>query len=212
MGARRGGIRERREAIGRRRELSGERRELSQGPPGVEPGPPGVEPRAPGVERDRVDACQRSPKASPSFTHIRSAHRSGRGSPGRSADRLRPQQQTRTTRASGRLGPLTPPRRPAPLPFAQKHRAGSADGVCSAGKCALPPHSDGVKNDNETGIDCGCDNCNLCPDDFECETGNNCQSLVCWAGKCLAPKCDDGRKNGDETGIDCGGSCNAACP
>ena len=85
-------------------------------------------------------------------------------------------------------------------------------GVCAGGKCALPTHSDGVKNDNETGIDCGCASCAPCQDGFECETGDNCQSLVCWAGKCQAPKCDDGRKNGDETGIDCGGACNNACP
>jgi len=87
-----------------------------------------------------------------------------------------------------------------------------ADGICSGGKCALPTHSDGIKNDNETGVDCGCDNCALCPDGFECETWENCQSLVCWAGKCQEPKCNDGRQNGDETGVDCGASCSNACP
>jgi hypothetical protein len=87
-----------------------------------------------------------------------------------------------------------------------------ADGVCSAGMCALPTHSDGIKNDNETGVDCGCINCAPCPDGFECEKGENCQSLVCWGGKCQAPKCNDGRQNGDETGIDCGASCNNSCP
>ena len=41
---------------------------------------------------------------------------------------------------------------------------------------------DGIKNGDETGIDCG--------------------------GSCVAcPTCDDGIQNGDETGIDCGGSC-----
>ena len=41
---------------------------------------------------------------------------------------------------------------------------------------------DGIKNGDETSVDCG----GSCP---EC------------------PTCDDGIKNGDETGIDCGGSC-----
>jgi len=87
-----------------------------------------------------------------------------------------------------------------------------ADGICSGGKCALPTHSDGIKNDNETGVDCGCTNCVPCPDGFECETWENCQSLVCWAGKCQAPKCNDGRQNGDETGVDCGAPCSNSCP
>lgn len=96
----------------------------------------------------------------------------------------------------------------------QKCKTGAdcADGVCSLGKCALPTHSDGIKNDNETGVDCGCVNCAPCQDGFECEIGDNCQSLVCWAGKCQAPKCNDGRQNGDESGIDCGAPCGNACP
>jgi hypothetical protein len=51
-----------------------------------------------------------------------------------------------------------------------------------------------------------------CPDDFECETGENCQSLIYWQGKHQAPKRNDGRHNGDETGIDCGAPCNNSCP
>jgi len=84
--------------------------------------------------------------------------------------------------------------------------------VCMGGKCALPTHSDGVKNDNETGIDCGCLNCALCPDDFGCDTGQNCKSGVCWGGKCQVPACDDGVQNGDENGVDCGDACNSVCP
>ena len=90
--------------------------------------------------------------------------------------------------------------------------ADCADGVCFGGMCALPTHSDGLKNDNETGVDCGCINCALCPDGYECEKGENCQSLVCWGGKCQAPKCYDGHHNGDEAGIDCGAACNNSCP
>ena len=93
-----------------------------------------------------------------------------------------------------------------------KEAAHCVDGVCMGGKCALPTHSDGVKNDNETGIDCGCLNCALCPDDFECEVNNNCKSGICWGGKCQAPACNDGRHNGEETGTDCGAACNTSCP
>lgn len=90
--------------------------------------------------------------------------------------------------------------------------ADCVDGVCSGGMCALPTHGDGVQNDNETGVDCGCLNCAPCPDDFGCEIGDNCKSGVCWGGKCQAPACNDGRQNGDEVGIDCGAACNNTCP
>lgn len=97
-------------------------------------------------------------------------------------------------------------------PQACKAGTDCADGVCSGGMCALPTHGDGIKNDNETGVDCGCINCAPCPNDHECKTWENCQSLVCWGGKCQAPKCNDGRQNGDESGIDCGDACNTSCP
>lgn len=48
--------------------------------------------------------------------------------------------------------------------------------------------SDGVQNQDETGIDCG---------------------GVC--GSCEPSTCSDGVKSGDEPGIDCGGSCSAPC-
>src|SRR5437868_6185831 len=47
--------------------------------------------------------------------------------------------------------------------------------------------SDGIKNQNETGVDCG--------------------------GSCMVcPTCSDGIMNGAETGVDCGGSCSACLP
>jgi hypothetical protein len=81
------------------------------------------------------------------------------------------------------------------------------DSVCMGGMCALPTHSDGVQNDGETGIDCGCASCAPCGDGLGCDTGQDCQSLVCWAGKCQAPSCFDGIQNGKELGEDCGGDC-----
>lgn len=53
--------------------------------------------------------------------------------------------------------------------------------------------SDGIKNGNETGVDCG-GTCPACP---------------------VIPTCSDGIKNGNETGVDCGGTdcspCNTGC-
>jgi len=62
-------------------------------------------------------------------------------------------------------------------------------------KCFLcnifPTCKDGVKNQDETGVDCGG---NKCP---KCEV------------KSVFPTCKDGVKNQDETGVDCGGN---KCP
>ncbi len=52
-----------------------------------------------------------------------------------------------------------------------------------------PSCSDGIKNQGETGIDCG----GPCP--------------ACTNG----PTCSDGIQNGDEEGVDCGGSCPNSC-
>jgi hypothetical protein len=85
-------------------------------------------------------------------------------------------------------------------------------GVCVGGACAPPTCSDKVKNDNETGIDCGGPpSCSRCPTGQGCKLGSDCESGVCWAGVCEAPRCDDGILNGDETEWDCGGSC-GPCP
>ena len=70
--------------------------------------------------------------------------------------------------------------------------------------------ADGLKNQNETGVDCGgvCAACPTCNDGVQNqgETGVDC------GGPCAACfSCNDGIKNGNETGVDCGGSC-PACP
>ncbi|MCB9310651.1 MAG: T9SS type A sorting domain-containing protein [Lewinellaceae bacterium] len=54
---------------------------------------------------------------------------------------------------------------------------------CVEGVVTQPTCEDGIKNGDETGVDCGGAFCNVCP------------------------TCTDGIKNGDEEGIDCGGSC-----
>ncbi len=53
---------------------------------------------------------------------------------------------------------------------------------------APPTCTDGIQNQDETGVDCGGTTCPACP------------------------SCNDGIQNQDETGIDCGGSICVACP
>jgi len=85
-------------------------------------------------------------------------------------------------------------------------------GVCAGGTCQMPTCTDGVRNDKETGVDCGGPTgCPLCPAGEGCKAAADCLSKVCWVGVCQPPKCDDGIQNGDETDWDCGGTC-ALCP
>lgn len=57
--------------------------------------------------------------------------------------------------------------------------------------CAtMPTCTDGIRNGNETGVDCGGPDCAPCPP---------------------APSCTDGIRNGSETGVDCGGPDCAPC-
>jgi hypothetical protein len=71
---------------------------------------------------------------------------------------------------------------------------------------------DGVKNDGETGVDCGATSCaTQCPDGGGCEQAADCVSGVCWGAVCQAPTCFDGVTNGAEAGPDCGGDCSLPC-
>jgi hypothetical protein len=82
-------------------------------------------------------------------------------------------------------------------------------GVCIDNECQAPTHTDGVKNDSETGVDCGYPESlpNSCADGEGCISKSDCQSGVCYAGVCQVPTCEDAVKNGKETGKDCGGDC-----
>ncbi len=59
----------------------------------------------------------------------------------------------------------------------------------SGGGGSTPTCNDGIKNGDETGVDCG-GSCPACP---------------------TTPTCNDGIQNGTETGVDCGGNC-SPCP
>jgi len=79
--------------------------------------------------------------------------------------------------------------------------------------CQAPTHTDGIKNDDETGVDCGypAGPTYACADGEGCKDASDCKSAVCYSGICLAPTCKDAVKNGSETRPDCGGEC-PPCP
>ncbi len=83
---------------------------------------------------------------------------------------------------------------------------------CAAGTCVSPTCTDGVKNENESGVDCGGETCPTCANGQTCNVNADCQIANCLQGVCTAPVCvTNGIKDGTETGIDCGGGC-STCP
>lgn len=72
--------------------------------------------------------------------------------------------------------------------------------------------SDGRRNGDETGVDCGGPTCTArCPDLGRCTISSDCASRACISGTCIAASCTDGIRNGSETGSDCGGGVCPAC-
>lgn len=72
-----------------------------------------------------------------------------------------------------------------------------------------PSCTDGIKNQDETDVDCG-GSCSRCLDHKACQTGGDCISKNCSAGVCVPATCTDGIRNQDESDVDCGGGC-AGC-
>ncbi len=77
---------------------------------------------------------------------------------------------------------------------------------------ASPPScTDGVRDGDESDVDCGGATCLLCLVGKACRKGTDCATGVCDGGKCASASCTDGLKNGDETDVDCGGMKCAPC-
>jgi hypothetical protein len=87
-----------------------------------------------------------------------------------------------------------------------------ASALCHAGICQTPTPADGVKDNDETDVDCGGSKAPACADGKGCLVGADCTSGVCTGGICQAPTHTDGVRNGDETGLDCGGASAPKCP
>ncbi len=88
-------------------------------------------------------------------------------------------------------------------------RGQCGDSTCNgAGACAQC--TDGVKNGDESAIDCGGD-CAPCELGQACDEPGDCASCVCLNKQCAAPNCSNGVADGCETDIDCGGPCGPFC-
>jgi formylglycine-generating enzyme required for sulfatase activity len=78
--------------------------------------------------------------------------------------------------------------------------------VCTNGTCQAPSSKDGVKNGDETDVDCGGAGADVprCGTGKGCAVGGDCTTGVCTNGVCGQPGID-GIKNNSETDVDCGG-------
>lgn len=62
--------------------------------------------------------------------------------------------------------------------------------ICQLARvCLQPTCTDGVKNGDETGPDCGGPTCGKCPGGEPCKVNTDCTSNACTGGTCDAPKC-----------------------
>jgi len=91
----------------------------------------------------------------------------------------------------------------------------SPSGDAGTDASAPPACGDGVRNGDETDVDCG-GRCARCDIGRSCAASADCATAVCITGECQPAACNDGVHNGDETDVDCGGSCgpcgnNRAC-
>src|SRR5690606_29395605 len=72
-----------------------------------------------------------------------------------------------------------------------------------------PTCTDGVRNQDETDVDCGGATCDGCGVGARCAAPGDCRSGLCGSdGRCEAAPgtCADGVENQDETDVDCGGT------
>jgi hypothetical protein len=89
-----------------------------------------------------------------------------------------------------------------------------ASNTCDAGLCHVPYCVDGVKDWNETDVDCGGGQCPGCGVGQACIATYDCQSQACDAitHTCVTDHCFDHNRDGDETDLDCGGpTCAMRC-
>ncbi len=86
-----------------------------------------------------------------------------------------------------------------------------ADESCLSGSCESDLCQNGLKDPNETDVDCGGPCSATCGSGKQCNDAGDCESSNCSGGTCQAPSCSDGIINQEEHGIDCGGPCETEC-
>lgn len=85
----------------------------------------------------------------------------------------------------------------------------------STNDLSWPFCQDGLKNGDETDIDCGGSRCLPCNGGNFCLSPSDCTSQICECHTCHntpTPHCSDGVTNYDEQGKDCGGADCLGCP
>ena len=89
-------------------------------------------------------------------------------------------------------------------------------GMCDeeAKQCLDHSCADGIRNGEETGVDCGGAVCGRCGLGKECLSHADCQSRLCspFLGVCLPASCRNNKMDGNETAVDCGGDTCGPCP
>ncbi len=82
---------------------------------------------------------------------------------------------------------------------------------CKQGQCIPSTGDDGVKNGDETDVDCG-GSAVPCPPGKACAGDTDCANVKCTGNVCQEPSKNDGIKNGTETDVDCGGGAPTNAP
>lgn len=109
------------------------------------------------------------------------------------------------------------PTRCATPPCADGERCESDDDcvsfVCAPnGTCQAARVGDGVRNGDETDVDCGGPGAPPCGVGLLCVNGSDCDSFVCGDNsRCQPPTSNDNVQNGDESDLDCGGANAPGC-
>jgi hypothetical protein len=105
------------------------------------------------------------------------------------------------------------------MPAQQGMACEGTNHVCDGnGNCVSMHCMDGVKDADETDVDCGGASCAPCGDGKKCLHGTDCVNKVCTGadggteGLCALPSCSDGQQNGNETDVDCGGTAYMEAP
>ncbi|MEW5847248.1 MAG: fibrinogen-like YCDxxxxGGGW domain-containing protein [Myxococcota bacterium] len=74
------------------------------------------------------------------------------------------------------------------------------------GICQAPACTDGVRNGDETDVDCG-GSCGVCALGQTCRVDADCELDTCQQGLCVLPLCVNGLRDLLEVDVDCGGPC-----
>lgn len=82
-------------------------------------------------------------------------------------------------------------------------------GECPPFVCTVPECQDGIRNGEESDVDCGGSSCPPCALGQSCTQNAECVNLSCVGTVCQAASCTNAVVDGSETDLGCGGE---ACP